>query len=46
MIHKHLELNNYLIVDEADRNQLESAVLSMEFKVKKHHVHNGRIHVK
>ena len=38
-------MRNYVITNEQERPQTESAVLSMRFRVRKHHVHLGRIHV-
>ena len=40
------ELRSYVITNEQESPQTESAVLSMRFRVRKHHVHLGRIHVR
>ncbi len=39
-------LHQYLIVNEQEDPQTESSILSMEFVIKRHHVHNGRINIR
>ena len=39
-------LRRYTITNEESVPQTESAVLSLQFRVRKHHVHQGRIHVR
>ncbi len=40
------KLQRYLVVNEEEDPQTESAILSMEFVVRRHHVHHGRIDVR
>ena len=40
------QLRRYTISNEESVPQTESAVLSLQFRVRKHHVHQGRIHVR
>jgi hypothetical protein len=41
-----ISLRNYHITNEEEKPQTESSVLSMKFKVRKHHVHHGKMHVR
>ncbi|CAB4059491.1 unnamed protein product [Lepeophtheirus salmonis] len=42
----HISLRKYVITNEKDRPKTETSILSMELKVKRHHVVNSRIHVR
>ena len=43
---KRVDVEQSHIVNEGQNPQLESSILSLNFKIRKHHVHNSRIMVK
>ena len=43
---KHVETRPALLINADNDPQRESSILSMKFKVRKHHVRNGRIDIR
>ena len=43
---RKIKLNSALITNEENRRNRESSLLSMEFKIRRHHVKNARIDVR